>query len=81
MHTANCKKIRTALKPYEKQELPTARIKQIVSKLYPEMPDGSNKPSEHARKTNATPCSCAGTPRRIFDRVKRGLYLVRKFQN
>jgi hypothetical protein len=57
------------------------RIKEIVQKRYPKMPDGSANPSEHGVAEgwngNKTPCSCAVTPRRIFDRVKRGVYKVR----
>jgi hypothetical protein len=76
----NCAKFRIALKPYVGEVLTRARIKQIVQKRYPEMPDGSANPSEHGvaegYKGNKTPCSCAVTPQRIFNRVKRGLYKV-----
>ena len=65
------------MKPYVGETLRTAKITSIVWNLYPEMPVGSNKPSEHADKTNATQCACAGTPQRIFSRVERGIHKVR----
>jgi hypothetical protein len=77
---SNCEKFRIALKPYVGEVLTRARIKQIVQESYPKMPDGSANPSEHGvakdYKGNKTPCSCATTRQRIFNRVKRGVYEV-----
>ena len=75
----NCEKFRIALNPYIGQRLRTARIKEIVWELYPNMPRGSNVPSEHAGTTNETQCSCPGTPRRIFDKVQHGEFMVLRF--
>jgi hypothetical protein len=72
----NCEKFRSALKPSVGQSLTTAQIKEIVWERYPTMPPGSNVPSEHAGTTNETQCSCAGTSRRIFDKVQHGEFLV-----
>jgi hypothetical protein len=73
----NCDKFRVAMKPYAGKTLSTAKITNVVWNRYPEMPVGSNKPSEHADNTNATQGACAGTPRRVFSRVERGVYSVR----
>jgi hypothetical protein len=78
----NCEKFRIALKPYVGQELSRMLIKKIVQRKFPNMPDGSANPSEHGvaedYRGNKTPCKCAITPQRIFDRVKRGVYKVRQ---
>ena len=74
---SNCEKIRTVMKPFRGERLETARIRELIWKRYPDMPAGSNVPSEHAGTTNATQCGCAGTTRAIFTRVTRGLYEVR----
>lgn len=40
---------------------------------------GSVLPNDHG-KGNAGQCDCVGTNRQIFERIKRGLYRVRNFQ-
>jgi len=77
--TTNCEKFRIALKPYVGQTLTTARIKEIVWEQFKDMPTGSNVPSEHAGTTNETQCSCAGTSRRIFEKVRHGEFLVLRY--
>lgn len=76
----NCDRFRIALKPYAGQVLTRARIKKIVQEQFPTMPVGSANPSEHGvaegYKGNKTPCSCAITQQRIFNRVERGVYKV-----
>ena len=76
---ANCEIFRISLKAYVGEELATARIKEIVWEHYPKMPRGSNVPSEHAGTTNETQCSCAGTSRRIFDKVQHGKFVVLRY--
>ena len=73
----NCEKFRIALKDHVGETLSTRCIRNLVWKKYRDMPAGSNQPSEHAGTTNETQCSCAGTPKRIFDKVKHGTYTVR----
>ncbi len=73
----NHEKFRNALNQHVGEILTTDSIRRIVWKHYDQMADGSNHPSEHAGRTNKTPCKCAGTEERIFDRIQRGKYLVR----
>jgi len=72
----NHHKLVKALSAYVGQELPTSRIRQMVQSMYPEFPDGSVLPNDHA-EGNKSPCLCANTPQRIFERVSRGLFRVR----
>ena len=58
------------------QTLKTAEIKKILKKRFLDMNEGSMLPNDHA-EGNKSPCSCAGTERKIFNRIERGLYSVR----
>jgi hypothetical protein len=65
-----------ALKSYRGKTLATSEIRKIILGAYPEFNTGSMLPNDHALG-NKSPCGCAGTKSRIFDRVERGQYLVR----
>lgn len=58
------------------EQLSTAEIKKILKNRYPGMKEGSMLPNDHG-EGNKTPCWCAATERRLFDRVSRGQYRVR----
>jgi hypothetical protein len=66
----------SALKPYRGKTLTTSDIGHIVKYAFPEFNLGSLLPNDHA-EGNKSPCSCAGTTGRIFDKVTRGSYTVR----
>lgn len=61
---------------YTGQELTTEQIAHILLRAYPNFSLGSIRPNDHA-SGNKSPCSCAGTANRVFDRLDRGLYRVR----
>ena len=56
--------------------LETKQIKALLSKKFPEMKEGSMLPNDHG-EGNKGACKCAGTDKRIFDRIRTGLYRVR----
>lgn len=72
----NHEMILAAVRSHRGKELRTYEIRKIVSKAFPQFSMGSLLPNDHA-EGNKHPCTCAGTNSRIFDRVERGLYLVR----
>lgn len=71
----NHEMIATAVKGYRGKTLSTSEIKRIVHGAFPQFSNGSLLPNDHALG-NESPCRCAGTENRIFDRIKRGTYLV-----
>ena len=68
--------IATAVKKYRGKILETSEIKKIVLDAFPEFSEGSLRPNVHA-SGNKSPCVCAGTEKRIFDRVEPSKYRVR----
>lgn len=58
------------------QILSTKQIMSHCSKNFPQMKSGSMLPNDHA-EGNKSACRCARTSKRIFDRIKRGVYKVR----
>lgn len=67
--------IASALESYRGKIFTTSEIRTIVRGAFPHFSKGSLLPNDHARG-NKSPCSCAGTDRRIFDRIEPGRYLV-----
>jgi len=67
--------ITSALDAYRGKILTTSEIRAIVLGAFPHFSKGSLLPNDHALG-NKSPCSCAGTDRRIFDRIEPGRYLV-----
>lgn len=65
----------SALRNHRGQTLSTGEIKKIVMRAYPMFSEGSLLPNDHA-EGNKNPCWCAGTDRRIFDKVRNGVYRV-----
>lgn len=65
-----------ALKDMGGKELSTSAIKTIILQKFPDMNFGSILPNDHAGG-NKSPCWCANTEKRIFDRISRGMYKVR----
>jgi len=57
------------------KELCTYEIEKILKDKFPEIKIGSIRPNDHA-EGNKSPCRCAASERRIFDRVMRGKYRV-----
>lgn len=68
--------IAAAMKKYRGKILETSEIKKIVMDAFSSFKEGSHRPNDHAFG-NKSPCSCAGTESRIFDRVEPRKYLVR----
>ncbi|MCC6683418.1 MAG: hypothetical protein IT445_21185 [Phycisphaeraceae bacterium] len=66
----------SALRNYRGKTLRTAEIERIVLQAFPNFTRGSLLPNDHGQGNKGS-CSCAGTNRRIFDKVQTGLYLVR----
>jgi len=66
----------TAVSDYRGKILESSEIKKIVLKAFPNFSEGSYRPNDHAFG-NKSDCSCAGTDRRIFDRIEPKKYLVR----
>lgn len=56
--------------------LETNEILRILLQGFPDMNPGSILPNDHA-EGNRSACWCAGTERRVFDRIERGRYRVR----
>lgn len=73
---SNHEMIASAVKDYRGEILTTSEIKKRILCKFPRFSEGSLLPNDHARG-NKSACSCAGTGRRIFDRVERGRYQVR----
>ena len=74
----NHQKFVEAFKHRGGEELTAAEIKTIILRKFPDMNPGSILPSDHTeRKVKAAACWCAGTDKRIFDRIRRDLYRVR----
>lgn len=67
--------IASALETFRGKMLTTSEIKKIVLSAFPYFSEGSMLPNDHAFG-NKSPCRCAGTARRIFDRIEPGKYLV-----
>ncbi len=68
--------IASAMKEHRGKILETSDIKKIVLKAFPNFAVGSHRPNDHAMG-NKSDCTCAGTERRIFDRIEPKKYLVR----
>jgi len=75
LQLTNHEMIASALKSYHGKIFPTSEIKKIVLGAFPHFSEGSLLPNDHALG-NKSSCSCAGTNRRIFDRIEPGRYLV-----
>jgi hypothetical protein len=58
------------------QEFETKQIEEIMLKKFTGMARGSVRPNDHG-EGNEDECPCAHTDKRIFDKIKRGLYRVR----
>ena len=71
----NHEMIAFALKNYKGKILATDEITRIVLGTFPCFNEGSLGPNDHSIG-NKSPCVCACTNSRIFDRIKRGSYLV-----
>lgn len=65
-----------ALAAHRGQVLTTDEIRTIVRKAFPQFSDGSLLPNDHA-SGNKSACGCAGTERRLFNKLERNSYLVR----
>jgi hypothetical protein len=72
----NHEMIANAVKAEQGSELSTSQVWQRVKMTYPGFSCGSLLPNDHAQG-NKHPCRCANTDRRIFDKIKHGLYYVR----
>lgn len=68
--------IAAAVQDYRGKILEAGEIKKIVLETFPDFNLGSLLPNDHA-EGNESDCSCAGTERRIFDRVEPKKYFVR----
>ena len=67
--------IASAVESYRGKILSTSEIKKIVLSAFPYFFEGSLLPNDHALG-NKSPCRCAGTDKRIFERIEPGRYLV-----
>jgi hypothetical protein len=65
-----------AVKKHRGEILSTPEIREIVLKMFPQFSKGSLLPNDHGQG-NKSPCKCAGTEKRIFDRIARKTYYVR----
>lgn len=65
-----------AMEAHRGKTLTTEEIRKLVQDMFPTFAEGSLLPNDHGNG-NKHPCDCAGTRRRIFDRVERGVYRVR----
>ena len=72
----NHERIKRAVSSARGRTLKTEKIKALCHDLFPEMPDGSILPNDHA-EGNKNPCWCAGKPERLFDRTGYAHYRVR----
>lgn len=68
--------IAIAMKDHCGRILDTSEIKKLVLKAFPAFAEGSLLPNDHAFG-NKSACNCAGTEKRIFDRIEPRKYLVR----
>jgi hypothetical protein len=68
--------IKSALTGYAGKTLRAAQIKTIVLEVYPTFVADSLHPHDHATDSKGA-CLCAATPKRIFDRLAKGVYRVR----
>ncbi len=75
----NHNKFVRVFKGMEGQTLTTKKIEQIM-KNETDICHTSILPNDHAGG-NASDCKCANTDRRIFDRIKKALYTVRKIKD
>jgi len=73
---SNHEMIASAIENYRGRILTASEIKTIVLGAFPHFAKGSLLPNDHALG-NKSPCSCAGTDRRLFERIEPGRYLVR----
>ena len=76
MYGKNHQRFLEAFKHMGGQVLSTNQIEKIILKKFPGMPVGSVLPNDHG-EGNKGACKCAGTDKRIFDRIRRALYRVR----
>jgi len=67
-----------AFRGMEGKTLTTKKIEQIMLNKT-DIKKGSIRPNDHA-EGNACPCWCAKTDKRIFDRIKKGSFIVRKIK-
>lgn len=67
--------ITSAIENFRGKVLSTSEIQKIVIMAFPHFSIGSLLPNDHALG-NKSSCSCAGTDRRIFNRIEAGKYLV-----
>lgn len=72
----NHERFAKAFKKYAGQEFTTKQIEEILLRAYPDFSLGSILPNDHAGG-NKSPCWCAKTADRVFNRIDRGLYRVR----
>lgn len=72
----NHEMIAAAMKGRHGEILSTGDIRDLVCKAFSEFSPGSLLPNDHA-EGNKSPCSCAGTERRLFDKIKKNSYRVR----
>jgi hypothetical protein len=72
----NHERFAKTFKGYTGQEFTTKQIEEILLRTYPDFSLGSILPNDHAGG-NKSPCWCAKTADRVFDRIDRGLYRVR----
>jgi hypothetical protein len=59
------------------QEFTTREIERLMEEESDITP-GSIRPNDHSNEGNKSDCRCARTDLRIFDRIKRGKYRVRR---
>jgi hypothetical protein len=72
----NHEMIAAAVKNHRGNTLSTRKIEEIVLEAFPQFSKGSLLPNDHA-EGNKSPCKCAGTASRIFDRIEKHQYRVR----
>ena len=72
----NHEMIAAAVKNHRGKILSTKEIEKIVLEAFSDFSKGSLLPNDHA-EGNKSPCNCAGTENRIFDKIARNMYRVR----
>ena len=72
----NHDRIKEAVSSKLGQVLKTEKIRALCRRRFPNMPDGSILPNDHA-EGNESACRCAKTPTRLFDKVRHAHYRVR----
>ena len=65
-----------ALHPYKGQTLKLSIIKSILLSKFPKFNLGSFLPNDHSQIGNKSCCSCVGTQRQLFIKVKRSTYQI-----